>query len=49
MFPDFVKDGVDPLMLEAAPIPYDIPNQIGTVVIHDTGVPIGSGARCRTG
>jgi isoquinoline 1-oxidoreductase subunit beta len=41
MFPAFVKDGVDPFMLEAAPIPYDIPNQLGTVVIHDTAVPTG--------
>ncbi len=41
MFPEFVKDGVDPFMLEAAPIPYDIPNQLGTVVIHDTRVPTG--------
>ena len=41
MFPVFVKDGVDPFMLEAAPIPYDIPNQTGTVVIHDTPVPTG--------
>ncbi|MGH8031046.1 MAG: molybdopterin cofactor-binding domain-containing protein, partial [Luteimonas sp.] len=37
----FVKDGVDPFMLEAAPTPYDIPNQLGTVAIHDTGVPTG--------
>ena len=41
MFPAFVKDGVDPFMLEAAPIPYDIPNQAGTVTIHDTMVPTG--------
>ncbi len=41
MFPAFVKDGVDPFMLEAAPIPYDIPNQTGTVAIHDTPVPTG--------
>jgi isoquinoline 1-oxidoreductase subunit beta len=41
MFPAFVKDGVDPFMLEAAPLPYDIPNQLDTVVIHDTGVPTG--------
>jgi isoquinoline 1-oxidoreductase subunit beta len=41
MFPAFVKDGVDPFMLEAAPIPYDIPNQSGTVMIHDTVVPTG--------
>jgi isoquinoline 1-oxidoreductase beta subunit len=41
MFPAFVKDGVDPFMLEAAPIPYDIPNQLGTVMIVDTAVPTG--------
>ena len=41
MFPAFVKDGVDPFMLEAAPIPYDIPNQTGNVVIHDSPVPTG--------
>jgi isoquinoline 1-oxidoreductase beta subunit len=41
MFPAFVKDGVDPYMLEAAPIPYDIPNQTGSVVIHDTPIPTG--------
>ncbi len=37
MFPAFVKDGVDPFMLEAAPIPYDIPNQLGYGV--DPGQP----------
>ena len=41
MFPAFVKDGIDPFMLEAAPIPYDIPNQSGNLAIHDTGVPTG--------
>ena len=41
MFPAFVKDGVDPFMLEAAPVPYDIPNQLGTVMIYDTAVPTG--------
>jgi isoquinoline 1-oxidoreductase subunit beta len=41
MFPAFVKDGVDPFMLEAAPIPYDIPNQLGTVSIQDSPVPTG--------
>lgn len=41
MFPAFVKDGIDPFMLEAAPTPYDIPNQLGSVVIHDTNVPTG--------
>ena len=41
MFPAFVKDGVDPFMLEAAPVPYEIPNQTGSVVIHDGPVPTG--------
>ena len=41
MFPAFVKDGVDPFMLEAAPMPYDIPNQLDSVLIHDTFVPTG--------
>jgi isoquinoline 1-oxidoreductase subunit beta len=41
MFPAFVKDGVDPFMLEAALLPYDIPNQSGTVIIHDAIVPTG--------
>ncbi len=41
LFSAFVKDGIDPFMLEAAPTPYDIPNQLGTVMIHDTGVPVG--------
>ena len=41
MFPVFVKDGIDGYMLEAATIPYDIPNQTGNVMIHDTGVPTG--------
>jgi len=41
LFSAFVKDGIDPFMLEYAPIPYDIPNQLGNVVIHDTGVPVG--------
>ncbi len=41
LFGAFVKDGVDPFMLEAAPTPYDIPNQLGTVTIHDTPVPVG--------
>ena len=36
-----MKDGVDPFMLEAAPTPYDIANQLGTIAIHDTGVPTG--------
>jgi isoquinoline 1-oxidoreductase beta subunit len=41
LFSAFVKDGVDPFMLEAAPTPYEIPNQLGTVTIHDTPVPVG--------
>jgi isoquinoline 1-oxidoreductase subunit beta len=41
LFAAFVKDGVDPFMLEAAVFPYDIPNQTGTVVIHDTGLRVG--------
>ena len=28
LFPPLVKDGVDPFMTEAAPCPYDIPNQL---------------------
>jgi isoquinoline 1-oxidoreductase subunit beta len=41
LFGDFVKDGIDPFMLEYAPLPYDIPNQGGNTVIHDTGVRVG--------
>jgi isoquinoline 1-oxidoreductase beta subunit len=41
LFPPVVKDGVDPFMTEAASIPYDIPNQLADVVIHDTGVRVG--------
>jgi isoquinoline 1-oxidoreductase beta subunit len=41
LFPPLVKDGVDPLMTEAAVVPYDIPNQLADVVIHDTGVRVG--------
>jgi isoquinoline 1-oxidoreductase beta subunit len=36
-----VKDGLDPFMTEAAAVPYDIPNQLADVVIHDTGVRVG--------
>jgi isoquinoline 1-oxidoreductase beta subunit len=36
-----VKDGLDPFMTEAAVTPYDIPNQLGQVVIHDTGLRVG--------
>jgi isoquinoline 1-oxidoreductase beta subunit len=41
LFPVFIKDGVDPLMTEAAALPYDIPNQFLDVVIHDTGLRVG--------
>lgn len=41
LFGAFVKDGIDPFMLEYAPLPYDIPNQGGNTVIHDTGVRVG--------
>jgi isoquinoline 1-oxidoreductase subunit beta len=39
--PAAVKDGLDGLMLEYAPLPYDIPNQGGNVVIADTAVRVG--------
>ena len=41
LFGAFVKDGIDPFMLEYAPLPYDIPNQGGNTVIHDTDVRVG--------
>ena len=41
LFPGFVKDGVEPFMTEAAVVPYAIPNQRATVVIHDTGLRVG--------
>ena len=41
LFAAFVKDGIDPFMLEAAVSPYDIPNQLGQAVIHDTGLRVG--------
>jgi isoquinoline 1-oxidoreductase beta subunit len=41
LFAGLVKDGLDPLMLEAAVVPYDIPHQYGDVVIHDTGLRVG--------
>ena len=41
LFAAFVKDGLDPFMTEAAVLPYDIPNQLGQVVIHDTGLRVG--------
>ena len=41
LFAAFVKDGLDPFMTEAAVLPYSIPNQLGQVVIHDTGLRVG--------
>ena len=41
LFPEVVKDGVDPFMAEAILVPYDIPNQSVTKVIHDTGLRVG--------
>ena len=41
LFPPFVKDGLDPFMLEYGAVPYDIPNQLNNVVIHETGVRVG--------
>jgi isoquinoline 1-oxidoreductase beta subunit len=41
LFPEVVKDGVDPLMTEAILVPYDIPNQSVATVIHDTGLRVG--------
>jgi len=41
MFPAFVKDGVEPFMIEAAVVPYAIPNQRGSVMIHETGLRVG--------
>jgi len=41
LFAEFVKDGIDPFMLEAAAVPYAIPNQRVDVVIHDTGLRVG--------
>ena len=41
LFGAFVKDGIDPFMLEYAPVPYDIPNQAGNIVIHDAPVRVG--------
>ena len=45
LFAAFVKDGIDPFMLEAAVLPYDIPNQLGQAVIHDTGLRVGFTAK----
>jgi isoquinoline 1-oxidoreductase subunit beta len=41
LFPSVVKEGVDPFMTEAGAVPYDIPNQLADVVIHDTGLRVG--------
>ena len=41
LFPGVVKDGIDPFMTEAATPVYDIPNQLASVVIHDTGLRVG--------
>jgi isoquinoline 1-oxidoreductase beta subunit len=41
LFPPVVKGGVDPFMTEAAAVPYEIPNQLADVVIHDTGLRVG--------
>jgi isoquinoline 1-oxidoreductase beta subunit len=41
LFPPFVKDGIDPFMTEAAVIPYAIPNQKASVVIHEPGLRVG--------
>ena len=39
--PAVVQNGIDPFMTEAAAAPYDIPNQLADVVIHDTGLRVG--------
>jgi isoquinoline 1-oxidoreductase beta subunit len=41
LFGAFVKDGIDPFMLEYAPVPYDIPNQAGNTVIAEPVVRVG--------
>ena len=41
LFPPFVKDGLDPFMLEAAAVPYDVPNQLADSLIYDTGLRVG--------
>ncbi len=41
LFPSVVQNGLDPFMAEAAAVPYDIPNQLADLVIHDTGVRVG--------
>ncbi|HEX5093259.1 MAG TPA: xanthine dehydrogenase family protein molybdopterin-binding subunit [Burkholderiales bacterium] len=39
--PPAVKDGVDPFMTEAILVPYDIPNQSVSTVIHEPGLRVG--------
>lgn len=41
LFSSVVKEGIDPFMTEAGAVPYDIPNQLADVVIHDTGLRVG--------
>jgi isoquinoline 1-oxidoreductase beta subunit len=41
LFPQIVKDGIDPLQTEAILVPYDIPNQSVGTVIMDTGLRVG--------
>src|SRR5580765_4602276 len=41
LFPQIVKDGIDPLQTEAILVPYAIPNQPVGTVIHDTGLRVG--------
>jgi isoquinoline 1-oxidoreductase beta subunit len=41
LFPPFVKEGIDPFMTEAGAVPYDVPNQLADVVIHETGLRVG--------
>jgi isoquinoline 1-oxidoreductase beta subunit len=41
LFPEVVKDGVDPFMTEAILVPYDIPNQSVGTVIHEPGLRVG--------
>ena len=41
LFGVFVKDGIDPFMAEASVLPYDIPNTLVELAIHDAGVRVG--------
>ncbi len=41
LFGAFVKDGIDPFMAEASVSPYDIPNTLVELAIHDAGVRVG--------